>query len=194
MADEDLQKKREIGLMKQAWDEGFRAGQDQVWQSNPYDTANSAAGQPEAMPSNSSKQSSGAKKQRTENFLAELHDRRFESCVRDQGCGYQLWLGPKKLRGGWLWFDSDDQAKIKRLVRKGGGSFNSENEDWVIVIGKLTLDQFNNCEKPEGFTFDEFTGFQRNVKSGTTRAIRDMEYISNPSSASASMSHPTTRR
>ena len=106
--------------------------------------------------------------------MKELNDERFRNVVEPAGEGYAVFLGSGK-NPEWLWFDAEDQQKISSL-RESGGRFETSNEDWVVVIGRPTAEQFLNAEKPEDFRHNDVMGCQWNVKSGTRRVIRYTRY------------------
>ena len=168
---------RELSLMKHAWQKGYHTGwaQPTEWADCPYVTHEGAV-EPAAGVAGPSRQSpsrsSVARKRQKDhaNFMKELNDERFRNVVEPAGEGYAVFLGSGKTPE-WLWFDAEDQQKIKNL-REQGGRFETSNPDWVVLIGRPTAEQFMNAEKPEGFLHNDVFGCQWNTKSGTRRVIR----------------------
>jgi hypothetical protein len=170
---------RERKLMKHAWQQGYHAGwaQPDEWVACPWDnqasTSDPAASVGDPSRKSPSRSSVARKRQKDHsNFMKELNDERFRTVVEPAGAGYAVFLGSGK-NPEWLWFDAEDQQKIHSL-RESGGRFETSNEDWVVVIGRPTVEQFLNAEKPEGFIHNDVMGCQWNVKSGTRRVIRYM--------------------
>jgi hypothetical protein len=170
---------RERKLMKHAWQLGYHTGwaKPDEWIGCPWDIPVGAS-VPTASASEPSRKSpsrsSVARKRQKDhaNFLKDLNDKRFREVVEPAGEGYAVYLGSGR-SPEWLWFDAEDQQKIHSL-RQSGGRFETSNEDWVVLIGRPTVEQFLNAEKPEGFIHDDVMGCQWNTKSGTRRVIRYM--------------------